>query len=103
MHVFSYFFAVVLIGASAGTAVHAAESTPPPNTSFGGAFSLKNQVLAGGGKRTTGAAFDLTGTLAQSTAGPSPTAIGGNFALRGGFYSAGAPLSDAIFRNGFEN
>ena len=78
-------------------------ATAPANVSVGGTFTLKNQVIAAGGKHVTGATFDLTGTLAQATAGPSPAAVGGNFVLRGGFHSASAPLAEAIFRDGFEN
>ena len=103
MHAFSNLLAGVLIGASVGPALHAAEPAPQPNVSHGGAFSLKSQVIAAGGRRITGATFDLTGTLAQATAGPSPAAVGGNFALRGGFHSASAPLAELIFRDGFEN
>lgn len=103
MHAFPNLLAAILIGASVGSSLRAAAATLPPNVSTGGAFILKNQVIAAGGKRITGAAFDLTGTVAQATAGPSPAANGGNFALRGGFHSASIPLAEAIFRDGFEN
>lgn len=103
MHHFYKFFSAVLIGICVGTLADAVDSTPPPNTGVGETFALKTQVLAGGGQRATGAVFELTGTLAQSTAGPNPIAVGGNFALRGGFHSKAAPLANAIFHDGFEN
>ena len=103
MHAFPHFFAVVLIGASFSPSLRAVDAALPANVSVGGVFILKNQVIAAGGKRITGAAFDLTGTVAQATAGPSPAATGGNFVLRGGFHRASEPLAEAIFRDGFEN
>ena len=103
MHAFPHLFAVVLIGASFSPSLRAADAALPDIVSVGGVFILKNQVIAAGGKRITGATFALTGTLAQATAGPSPAATGDNFVLRGGFHNASAPLAEAIFRNGFEN
>ena len=103
MYAFPHLLAAVLIGASVGPSLRAADAALPDNVSVGGTFTLKNQVIAAGGKRVSGAAFDLTGTLAQAIAGPSPAANGGNFVLHGGFHNASIPLPEAIFRDGFEN
>lgn len=67
----------------------------------GGPYSLPKQVIAGGGTRSSGGSYVLTGTAGQSAAGP---ASAGNYALQQGFHSAtsSGPLPDALFANGFE-
>ena len=79
-----------------------AQSVPPP---AGGSYLIAKHAIAGGGQLASGGIYVLTGTVAQSTAGPLPIeASGGSYRLAGGFHTAAATPSPAeIFRNGFEN
>jgi hypothetical protein len=67
----------------------------------GGSYSLPKQVIGGGGTRSSGGSYVLTGTAGQSATGP---ASAGNYALQQGFHTAtsSGPLPDPLFRNGFE-
>lgn len=67
----------------------------------GGPYSLPKQAIAGGGTRSSGGSYVLTGTAGQPAAGP---ASAGNCALQQGFHTAtsSGPLPDPLFANGFE-
>lgn len=69
--------------------------------SSGGPYSLPKQAIAGGGTRSSGGSYVLTGTAGQSAAGPVSA---GNYALQQGFHTpaSSGPLPDPLFRNGFE-
>ena len=69
----------------------------------GGPFEIPKSTIDGGGGRSTGGSFELTGTIGQPDAGQSLT--GGNFRLSGGFWPGGerATEDDLIFSDGFED
>ena len=66
--------------------------------SSGGDFELTQTTIDAGGGTTSGADFELVGTLAQPEADPRQSS-GGEFLLAGGFW---ASANDTIFSNGFE-
>jgi hypothetical protein len=68
----------------------------------GGNYELSRQVIAGGGQRCSGGSYALIGTVAQAHAGTTP-ALGASYRLSGGFHIPMVPLTDELFRNGFEN
>jgi hypothetical protein len=71
----------------------------------GTGFAVRRHVIAGGGGRSTGAAFAITGTIGQADADPLQPSTGGVFAITGGFWpgiAPAAPLGDPLFANGFE-
>ena len=57
----------------------------------GGNFEIKKSVIAGGGDKSTGGTFEMTGTIGQPVAGTNST--GGDFELRSGFWGGGATAS----------
>jgi hypothetical protein len=65
----------------------------------GSTFSIEKSNLAGGGGKSDGASFSLTGTIGQSTATQDST--GSTFSLSGGFWASG-PRPDTVFKDGFE-
>jgi len=70
----------------------------------GGPFEIPKSTIDGGGGRSTGGQFILTGTIGQPE-GPEQTLTGGNFELSGGFWPGGEgdPEDDLIFSDGFED
>ena len=73
-------------------------STPVPAQS-GGSYLIAPATIAGGGATLSGGSFQLSGTIGQSA-----TALlsAGGYRLYDGFWAPTSPLSDLIFRNGFE-
>jgi hypothetical protein len=72
----------------------------------GGGFAVPRHVIAGGGGRSSGGAFAITGTLGQADTDPLQPSSGGAFAITGGFWpgiAAAVPSGDAVFANGFES
>ena len=67
----------------------------------GGDFEIVRSTLDGGGGKSSGGAYELTGTIAQPEADPN-VASGGEFSLRGGFYRSGLERPNLIFRDSFE-
>ncbi|UXI65814.1 hypothetical protein [Tahibacter amnicola] len=67
--------------------------------SGGGNFQLR-WTQDGGGGRSTGGSFAVTGTIGQVDA----TALmsGGTFSVRGGFHRPHGALGETLFANGFE-
>ncbi len=65
------------------------------------ALEIRSYTMDGGGDRSSGARYTLTGTIGQPDAHPS---IGPTRSLDGGFWPAPeAPLvADPIFADGFE-
>jgi len=59
-------------------------------------------VIANGGGSSTGASFQLDGTVGQPVTGQSS---GGSFVLQSGFWTGGAgePQPEIIFKDGFES
>jgi hypothetical protein len=56
-----------------------------PATSFAQSYSIDWYIIAGGGGTSTGATYQVTGTIGQPDAGGAMT--GGNYSLTGGFWS----------------
>ena len=61
-------------------------------------------TLDGGGGRSSGGTFVVTGTVGQHDADPLQPSVGGAFAVTGGFWtkSASSPVGDDVFSDGFE-
>jgi hypothetical protein len=69
--------------------------------SSGGPYTLNPQVIANGGGRATGGAFEIEASIGQHDASNPQT--GGVFEISAGFHRrAGVVLGDPIFSNGFE-
>ena len=67
----------------------------------GGEFEITRSVMAGGGQ-TSGGEYAVTGAIGQPEADPN-IATGGEFSVRGGFYSAPtAEGEEMVFSDGFE-
>ena len=69
--------------------------------SSGGPYAIPTQVIAAGGGRSTGGAFELEGTIAQQAVGPP--ASGGTAELISGFRRQRTIVVDGVFADGFEN
>ena len=65
------------------------------------ALDISRHAIAGGGGRSSGGEFVVTGTIGQGEAGNAP-ASGGAFRLRGGWLDGAATTTDALFGDGFE-
>ena len=65
----------------------------------GGDFRVQRSTL-GAGTAMQGGAFRVEASLAQVDA--TPIAIGGDFALAGGYWPSAAARADALFADGFE-
>jgi hypothetical protein len=78
-----------------------------PLTAFAQASSASYQVprqsIDGGAARSTSASYAINGAIGQPDAGA--TSSSASYTLSGGFHraAAAAPLSDALFANGFES
>ena len=59
----------------------------------GGPWSIKSSTQDGGGQRSTGGGWTLTGTIGQPEAAAAP-ATGGPFAFAPGFWPGTAPSAD---------
>jgi hypothetical protein len=68
----------------------------PPSS---GSYVLSRQVIAGGGKASSGGNYTLVGTVGQSVAGR--TALGST-EVQQGFHDKRATAPDELFYNGFE-
>ncbi len=68
---------------------------------IGGNFAIVNNTIDGGGGRSTGGGFVLTGTIGQPDASPT-TSSGGEFKSAGGFWAKVAEVTELIFKDGFE-
>jgi hypothetical protein len=64
----------------------------------GGSYSLRKQVIAGGGAASSGGSYSLAGTVGQSVTGPTGS---GASQLQQGFH-AGVAGPDELFNDGFE-
>ena len=71
--------------------------------STGGIYEITKSTIDGGGGRSSGGVFTLTGTMAQGDASLQ-TASGGVFQLTGGFWDNGVTVlsGDGLFADGFE-
>jgi hypothetical protein len=62
-------------------------------------FAIVKFTVDGGGGKSTGGAYTLTGTIGQPDASVQDS-TGSTFALSGGFWSR---ISDLLFKDGFED
>lgn len=69
----------------------------------GGQFQISNSTIDGGGDRSTGGQFVLSGTPGQPDA-DLQSAAGGAFQISGGFWANGTavPPISVIFKDSFE-
>jgi hypothetical protein len=67
--------------------------------SSGGPYTMRKQVIAGGGVTASGGAYRLVGTVSEPLVA---AATGGSFRLQGGFH-APAARPDALLCDGFED
>ena len=74
------------------TAVSAPAGTTPE-------FAIVKFTVDGGGGKSTGGAYSVTGTIGQPDASAQDS-TGAGYSLTGGFWSR---VMDLLFRDGFEN
>lgn len=87
--------------ASAGVSARDGES----NAATGGGLAVTACTVDGGGGRSAGASYVITGSVGQPDAEPLQPSTGGGFSIVGGFVPAARatqPGVDALFANGFE-
>ncbi len=87
----------LLMSLSVGASIAVAQAT-------GGAYTMRRQVVAGGGSRASDGAYVATVTIAEPVA--SPAQSGGAYRLTGGFHgqrAAAVSLPETIFCDGFES
>ncbi len=65
----------------------------------GGPYVVSPSVIAGGGATLSGGRFQLSGTLGQPATAEIAAA---GYRVYDGFWGPRAPLSDDIFRDGFD-
>lgn len=72
----------------------------------GGNYDLSHSVIAGGGEKSAGAAYQVAGTIAQAVAGTvstgTSTTTNTQYSVRGGFWAFGqlAPTAAAVSLSG---
>ena len=89
------YVAIALIGLSLAGAL----SAGPPQ---GGAFVITRSTIDGGGGKSVGGDFVLTGTIGQPDASEQ-SAASGDYAVAGGFWTRIIEVvAELIFKDGFE-
>lgn len=71
----------------------------------GGGLDVTTYTVDGGGGRSAGASYVITGSVGQPDAEPLQSSTGGGYSVVGGFVPAARatpPGVDALFANGFE-
>ena len=66
-----------------------------------GAYTVDWSTVDGGGARSTGGSYVLTGTVGQADADPLQPSEGGVYQLDGGWWGGAGPV-DELFRDSFE-
>lgn len=100
--------AAVALLASIGYCAAATGSTDdafePGDAKGGAAYAVPHWTVDGGGGRSSGGAYTLTGTIAQPDSDPLQPSTGGPYAITGGFWSGiDQPAPTAmLFADGFE-
>lgn len=80
-------------------------ATSTPSTGEGSSYAIERWTVAGGGGKSSGGSFAVSGTIAQPDSDPLQPSTGGTFAVTGGFWP-GLRRRDAaseVFADGFEN
>ena len=98
--------ALLLALADAGSAFAAPADLDATNAKAanGSGYTIAWSTHDGGGGRSSGGAFVLTGTIAQADADPLQPFTAGVFQLDGGFWGGATPTgpSNFLFDDGFE-
>lgn len=71
-------------------------------TQCGVGFDLSWSTIDGGGAKSVGGGFELSGTIGQADATPKSALTGGSFALTGGFWYAVGPLCSSFAAPDFD-
>lgn len=103
--VFAAAGAATALGADLAEHPAASGAAPTQIDAQGTGFAVPRYVIAGGGGSSSGGAFRVDGTIGQADADPLHPAMGGIYAISGGFWpaQANAPAGGGtIFANGFE-
>jgi hypothetical protein len=82
----------------------AAETPVESSATGGGAYAVQHWTVDGGGGRSSGGTFAISGTIAQADADPLQPSSGGSYAITGGFWpglTPGDPTA-VLFADGFE-
>lgn len=74
-------------------------------TSGAGDYAVARWTIDGGGGRSSGGTYTLSGTIAQPDADPSQPSTGAGYAMTGGFWPGveQAVPGTALFADGFES
>jgi len=98
-------FLFLLACLSAPAQAPADGATPAPSAGQGSAYGIVRWTVDGGGGRSSGGAFAVSGTIAQPDSDPLQPSTGGAFAVTGGFWPgfARSDAADGLFADGFEN
>ena len=68
----------------------------------GGDYVITRSTIDGGGGRSSGGNFTLTGTIGQPEA-QAMSALGGDYGVAGGFWAKAAGVLELIFKDSFES
>jgi hypothetical protein len=96
--------AAALAPALAPSPVRADVDRDPPDAKGGAPYAVARWTIGGGGGRSSGGSYTLSGTIAQPDADPLQPSTGGSYAITGGFWPGmvqGAAGTD-LFADGFE-
>jgi hypothetical protein len=82
-----------------------AESAPGTSGASGGAtYAVQRWTIDGGGGRSSGGSYTLSGTIGQPDADPLQPSTGAGYAITGGFWPGmeQSVPGTALFADGFE-
>ncbi len=99
--------AVALMAAACGFVALQAWAAATPGESSptgGGAYAVQRWTVDGGGGRSSGGTFAISGTIAQPDADPLQPSTGGSYSITGGFWPGLTPVDPTavLFGDGFE-
>lgn len=93
------------LGAALAIAGCAAAHAAEPDAPTGNGLDVTAYTIDGGGGRSAGAGYVITGSVGQADAERVQPSTGGGYSVVGGFIPAARatqPGVDALFANGFE-
>jgi hypothetical protein len=96
--------AIALAPAFAPSTVRAEGEHGTPHATGGASYAVARWTIDGGGGRSSGGTYMVSGTIAQPDADPLQPSTGGSYAITGGFWPGmvqGAAGTD-LFADGFE-
>jgi hypothetical protein len=94
-----------LASASVPSPVHADGVRATSDPTGGVAYAVTRWTIDGGGGRSSGDTYTISGTIAQPDAEPLQPSTGASYAITGGFWPGAAQLAppgEALFEDGFE-